>query len=281
MDRRCALRYPAAVLALVFAAWAADTAEDLLTAARIGDTARVRSLLQPAINLEVKGKDGKTPLIWAAQEGRTEVVGLLLAHGADPRARDNDGLSAYDLALVSSKGKHEAILALRPKPVRVRVDVDALWLPVNMTGSCFESRADLARRLQEIAPDALALAAFTDYARSAGKDALEIVRSDSEGLKAETAAEPPAGVRGAVILVVRPGVSCAQHADRLSLEIDVRVIPASGGAPAFHKTFGAGLTGHHEQVTLNPTQYRPIFEEWAKLHAGSIYWEALRVLLRQ
>jgi ankyrin repeat protein len=271
-------------LALLFALAAvlrADTGEDLPTAARIGDTDRVRELLKTNVNIETKGKDGKTPLIWAAEEGRTEIVRLLLAKGADPQARDKDGLTAYELALVSSEGKREAILALLPKPPRVRIDVDALWLPVNMLSSCFESRTDLAARIRSIAPDALVLGAFAEYARTAGKDAVEIVRANSEGLKPEATAAPGADGAATMVLAVRPGVSCSQQADHLSLAIDVRVTRAAGGAPVLKKTFGGGFTGLHEQTALNPGQYRAFFEPWAKAHASSIYWEALRALLRQ
>jgi hypothetical protein len=281
MDARLALRRASALLALVFAALGADAGKDLLTAARIGNTDAVRALLKSAVNLEATGKDGRTPLIWAAEKGHTEIVRLLLDKGANPQARDKEGLTAYDLALVASEGKHEAILALLPKPPRVRIDADALWLPVNMIGSCFESRADLARTIGAISPDALALGAFAEYARTAGKDAVEILHANSEGLKPDASAPPATDTGAMVFLAVRPGVSCAQQSDRLSLAIDVRVIRAGGGPPVFRKTFGGGFTGLHDQTVTNPIQYRPFFEHWAKVHAGSIYWEALRVLLRQ
>jgi ankyrin repeat protein len=272
----------AALFALAFAALAADSGQDLLTAARNGDTAGVRALVGSAANLEAKNKDGKTPLMLAAEEGHTEIVRLLLEKGANPQARDKEGLTAYALALVSSPGKHEAILALLPKPPLVRIDVDALWLPVNMVGSCFQSRADLARTIGAIHPDALVLGAFADYARTAGKDAVEILRADSEGLKPDTSSTPAATDAGAtVVLAVRPGASCSQQSDYLSLAIDVRVIRSGGGPPVYRKTFGGGLKGLHEQAVTNPAQYPPFFEQWAKAHASSIYWEVLRALLRQ
>ena len=34
---------------------------------------------------------GQSSLIWAASEGRTDVVQVLLQHGADINAMDNDG----------------------------------------------------------------------------------------------------------------------------------------------------------------------------------------------
>jgi hypothetical protein len=67
----------------------------------------------------------------------------------------------------------------------------------------------------------------------------------------------------------------------LSLAIDVTVTRVVGGPPVLKKTFGGGFTGLHEKTALNPAQYRPFFEEWAKVHVSAIYWEALRALLRQ
>jgi ankyrin repeat protein len=285
MEARLAFGRAAALLALVCAALGADSGQDLLTAARTGDTGGVRDLLKSAVNLEAKGKDGKTALIWAAEGGHTDIVRLLVAKGADSQARDKEGLTAYDQALLSSEGKHEAILALLPKPARVRIEVDALWLPQNMIGSCFESRAELARSILAISPDALAVGALAEYARTAGKDAVEIVRANSEGLKADTSMITPmaaaADASATVVLAVRPGVSCSQQADHLSLAIDVRAIRAGGGQPVFKRTYGGGFTGLHEQTATNPAQYRAFYDGWAKGHASAIYWDVLRALLRQ
>lgn len=281
MDARLALVRAGALLALVFAAVGAeDAGKDLLTAARIGNTEAVLALLKSAVNLEAKGKDGKTPLLWAAQQGHTEIVRLLLAKGANREARDKEGLTAYELALLSSEGKHVEILNLLPRPPRVRIAVDAVWLPVNMLSSCFESRADLALSLRAISPDALTLGAFAEVARTAGRDAVEILRADSEGLKPEASATVDPDAAATVFLAVRPGVACGEQSDRLSLAIDVHVIRAGGGPPVFRKTFGGGLTGLHEQTAANPMQYRPFFEKWATVHASAIYWETLRALLR-
>jgi ankyrin repeat protein len=269
------------VVALVFSARAADVDGELLLAARAGDASRVRALLKQDANVRVTDENGKTPLIWAAEKGRTEIVRLLLAAGADAQTRDNEGLTASELALVSSEGKSVAVLALLPKPPRVRIDVDAVWLPVNMVSSCFQSRADLAASIASIAPDKLVFAAFTEYAKTAGKDAVEIARAYYEGLKPEAPEGPGADRAAKVALAVRPGVSCSDQADHLSLAIDVTATRAAGGPPVLKKTFGGGFKGLHEKTALNPAQYRPFFEEWAKVHAESMYWEALRALLRQ
>src|ERR1039457_2056804 len=116
MDAKLALRRVAALIALAFAVLAADSGQDLLAAARNGDTPGGRPLLRQAANLEAKNKDGKTPLLLAAEEGHTEIVRLLLEKGANPQARDKEGLTAYALALLSAPDKREDILTILPKP---------------------------------------------------------------------------------------------------------------------------------------------------------------------
>src|ERR1035441_5351398 len=98
MDARPAWRRTATLFALGFAALAADSGKDLLTAARNGNTDGVRAALASGVNLEAKGSDGRTALIWAAAQGHADIVRLLLAKGADAQARDKEGLTAYDLA---------------------------------------------------------------------------------------------------------------------------------------------------------------------------------------
>lgn len=43
-----------------------------------------------------------TPLHEAAQKGRTQLCALLLAHGADPTMKNQEGQTALDLATVSA-----------------------------------------------------------------------------------------------------------------------------------------------------------------------------------
>lgn len=52
------------------------------------------------INVNTKGKDGGTPLHFAAQDGHKEIVDALLAKGADVNAKNNRGETPRDLAVV-------------------------------------------------------------------------------------------------------------------------------------------------------------------------------------
>ena len=90
---------------------------DIHQAALNGQGDRVLALLQQGISAsDVKRGgmyNGYTVLHCAASKGHTDVAGLLLQHGADPRALNSHGKSAAELA---SKNGH-AQLALCPDTV--------------------------------------------------------------------------------------------------------------------------------------------------------------------
>ncbi|MGD0499008.1 MAG: ankyrin repeat domain-containing protein [Bryobacteraceae bacterium] len=274
----------AAVLALAFSAMAADPGADLLRAARQGDTPRVRALLDAGAGLEARDKNGRTPLLCAAEQGHADTVRLLLDRGAESGARDREGLTAYGLALFSLDGaKRAAVLAALPRPPVLRLSLIGRWSPENMTGSCFLGRDQLYRFMTLIHPDALVVGALADSARLNGKDIVDIVRADAEGLKADVTAGTAsvADADAIVVLEAKPALSCAQQFDRLSLAIDVRVWRAGSQTPVFEKTFGGGLTGLHAQQVTSPAQVQPLLENWARSHASSIYGGVLRALMRQ
>jgi ankyrin repeat protein len=83
---------------------------DVFVAAAFGDTESLRKLLDADPKLaRVAGDDGMTALHWAAIRGHKDAAHLLLARGADPRARNKVGLSSYAAAL---EGGHEEIARL-------------------------------------------------------------------------------------------------------------------------------------------------------------------------
>jgi hypothetical protein len=277
-------RLGAALCALALAAPAADPAKELLAAARNGDTARVRALLGAGASPEAKDKNGQTPLMLAAGNGYAETVRALLEKGANPSARDKTGRTAFDWAMFSSMKEKErdAVLAALPNRPRFRLYVDAVWLADNLTSSCFLSRGELATLTNDLHPDALVAGALVEYARTSGKDMVDILRTDTRSLTGGAKSPPPpaAEVDGTVRLEVRPGASCVRQYDNLFLAIDVHVNTPTSPGPVLVKTFGGGLKGLHAQPVANAGQYRPFFEKWSRTHAESIYWAVVKALLR-
>jgi ankyrin repeat protein len=87
--------------------------EAFVEAAGNGDTATVQALL--AQSVPVDGRDrhplfGRTALMLAAIGGHASTAMLLLAHGADVRARDNEGRTP--LMLAADRGETAAVDAL-------------------------------------------------------------------------------------------------------------------------------------------------------------------------
>jgi hypothetical protein len=278
-------RLGVALCAVAFAALAADPSKDLLTAAHNGDTAHVLSLLKAGADLGAQDKNGRTPLMLAAGNGHAETVRALLEKGASPSARDKAGRTAFDWAMFSplSEKERNAILAALPEHPRFRLYLDAAWLADNLASSCFLSRNELAALTNDLHPDGLVAGALVEYARTSGKDLVDIVRTDTRSLTGgPKSPPPPAGeVDGAVRLEVRPGASCAGQYDDLFLAIDVYVNTPTSSGPILVKTFGGGLKGLHAQPVENGGQYRPFFEKWAHTHAESIYWDVVKALLRE
>ena len=48
-------------------------------------------------NLEIRDKDGSTPLHWAVPLGDMDIIRLLVKYGADVTAEDNHGVKVQDL----------------------------------------------------------------------------------------------------------------------------------------------------------------------------------------
>ena len=90
----------------------ADDHDDILTAARAGDTDEVAAVLSMDNALtRARDAEGRTPLHLAAAGGFAETVELLLHNNADPNVLDAHGRTPLALAL--SGGHATAAEALR------------------------------------------------------------------------------------------------------------------------------------------------------------------------
>jgi ankyrin repeat protein len=80
----------------------ADINDDLIEAAKQGDTEKVQEMIDQAADVNAAGSSGRyegyTALIFAAWIGHTEVVQILLDNGADVNAAREDGDTALDIA---------------------------------------------------------------------------------------------------------------------------------------------------------------------------------------
>lgn len=66
----------------------------LTTAAMLGDVGKVQRHLETDADVNARGRDGRTALIWAANNGHIDVARLLLDKGADVNAEDKNGWTA-------------------------------------------------------------------------------------------------------------------------------------------------------------------------------------------
>jgi ankyrin repeat protein len=76
-----------------------------------------------AEELNMPNNQGHTPLIWASEQGRAEVVNLLLAAGASVQITDRDGWTALAAASFSGHGQQnetvQLLLEVDPSPSHV------------------------------------------------------------------------------------------------------------------------------------------------------------------
>ncbi|MDE3165844.1 MAG: ankyrin repeat domain-containing protein [Acidobacteriota bacterium] len=266
-----------------------QTPPNLRDSARHGRTSDVEALLAKGADIEMKDKEGRTPLMLAAQYGHAAAVKLLLAKGAKAGARDARGWNAYMLALLAPAGgvmgvvhgKHDAVLRLLPRPKRFRVQVNAGWTPGgSMFSSCFMRPAELLEHVRDLRPDAMVLDALQRYVSASGRDMVAIVRAEARGTAEFPNADPAPDVDGTLDLAVQPGIACVQGVDRLSMTVRVKVVAGSGGATLAEREFGTSVkTGMKSEDADNPNQHGPIFAAWAKSKTGPIYWTLVEALL--
>lgn len=102
-----------------------DTGENLLMeAAEQDDLEKIKILLKHHANIDSQDIQSNTPLMYAAKNGNANAFELLLAYGADPSLKNNEGKTSYDFIQESSLSEAEKNrlwllmkVFLRPKPI--------------------------------------------------------------------------------------------------------------------------------------------------------------------
>eukprot|EP00276_Gloeochaete_wittrockiana_P008319 CAMPEP_0184659418 /NCGR_PEP_ID=MMETSP0308-20130426/29517_1 /TAXON_ID=38269 /ORGANISM="Gloeochaete witrockiana, Strain SAG 46.84" /LENGTH=121 /DNA_ID=CAMNT_0027099213 /DNA_START=9 /DNA_END=374 /DNA_ORIENTATION=+ len=109
------------------------SAEDFAWAVRTGDLAGVRDFINNktfAVNYVEPGINQRTPLHWAADYGKVEVIDFLISKGADVEAKDRygntplfsaiyEGHDAAVAALIAKGANKNAIGQNGKKPIEV------------------------------------------------------------------------------------------------------------------------------------------------------------------
>jgi len=122
---------------------AEDREEALRAAARDGDLAAIQRLIEGGVTIDAGDRWGKTALSFAAGEGHLEAVRWLLAHGADPSARESFfGGSVLDAALM------EGHLEIAEELLRAGADQRAMAI----AQAARRGRIELARAAVEAGP---------------------------------------------------------------------------------------------------------------------------------
>jgi hypothetical protein len=269
-------------LALAAPFWAADSDSDLAGAAAKGDVLRIQSLLQHGADIESADKNGRTPLMIAAQHGRAPAVSALLAAGAKADARDRSGLNAYAIALLEpvGHGDRDGALAALPKPSRFRLAAIAGWSPARLVSSCFQQREQIVQRFGLLKPEEGLLRELQAFIKSSGRGLAELVSVDAKNIQA-LRPEPAEGADGILLMEIQPGSACSGGTgDTLTFEIDVQVFRAQDRQLLLHKSLGGGFKGMRGLVVANANQYQPVYESWMKAQAGPVYWAAVEALMR-
>ena len=105
------MKLRAAALALALFGVAATAAgQSLLEAAEAGEHNAALAALKAGADVQARGPDGTTALIWAAYNGDADLVGRLLAAKADPNAQNEFGASA--LSEAATGGYTDVVAAL-------------------------------------------------------------------------------------------------------------------------------------------------------------------------
>lgn len=126
----------------------AITNEDFIALCKSADGTKIEEAIINGGDVNAKDKSGFTALIWAAKEGRDNVVELLLKYNADINARNNKGVTA--LMWASSRGNTKTTKVLLDHSAEVDIKDNKGWTALRWAKSKSSKEhteiADLLRR---------------------------------------------------------------------------------------------------------------------------------------
>ena len=249
---------------------AANLGPDLLLAAKKGQTAEVRKLLDRKAPVNARDRDGRTPLMLAAEHARADTVTLLLSRRADAAARHKQGWTAWGLALFSSGPGRKQVLEALPAPRHWKLALRVETSPENLYSSCSMPPRQLAQFIAAMHLEQAVAEAIHQASTTPAEAPVTLVAADATDADAVAA------------VTVRPQVSCVQQeaSDNLSLAIDLKLTASGSSEPLLEKTFGGGLKGLHARRAAGPSQYQPVLLEWAKGHTSPIWQAMVSALIR-
>jgi outer membrane protein assembly factor BamB len=191
----------------------ADEGQDLRDAARRGDVARVRALLDAGVKPDVEGRHGITALIVAAGEGQLDVARLRVGRGADVNARER----FFGSSVLSNAARSKKPELVRWLMEKGSTDADSAMDYALQTGDVALARQALASghlepldllayRKMALAPDSKASQEMKDLlsAASVSRPARKPFRADPARL-ARYAGRYGGGERPEATVTVREG----------------------------------------------------------------------------
>jgi len=148
MNRRTPLLHFAFLLLVALAFSSAGLAESgnvtaLCVAARTGDLATVKTLVEQGTGIDAEDGERFTPLIYAAANNHIEIVAFLLGRGADPNLHSSES-GATALLLASQMGHGRIVKLLLDKGARVNATDNLGMTPlIRAAYSCKEDVVEI------------------------------------------------------------------------------------------------------------------------------------------
>jgi ankyrin repeat protein len=218
-------------------AYAAAGDMRLIAAVRRGDAAAVRALLAQRVPVNAAAPDGTTPLHWAAEADRADLVGLLLAAGAKADAVNRYGVAPLMLAATNGSAPViDRLLRAGARASTASADGETVLMIAARTGRpdavrlLLEGGADVNARERWQGETALMWAAANDHA-----EVVRLLAARGADLNATSTMPqfPKAKVDLATMVTTtlpKGGMTAAMYAARQGAAAGVRALADAGAS---------------------------------------------------